>query len=187
MQLRQQDTFIECCAFEVEEFTINLYNCFCQAIKERKTYKHALWPRIQGNYCIKYITTWQLSLETALERSLKQFPRLKSCLSENKSQPRFKMCQNVFVDSPDLLFIQFVFAALTHVNNPAEREPHIYILWPQLIKLPTNVLSNLSVIAHCLQAAHDLLYFTNMYQVSDDKSWQLKVEVSAPRRVHISM
>lgn len=70
------ESFSECCGFDVEEFTIDLYYWFDKSTK---------WKNILRSYCdfcdqeyraiVKNVTTRWLSLEAAVERSLKQLIR----------------------------------------------------------------------------------------------------------------
>ena len=174
------DAFTECCAFDVEELTIDLYYWFDKSTKRKNGLRsYCIFCDQEYRAIIKHITTRWLSLETAVERTLKQFPSLTSYFkSENESQPRFKRLQKAFSDPLTevyLLFFQSVLPVFTHDNQLLQREePLIHILQPQLTKLLKNVLAkfvNPPVIASCLQAGTlSSIDFTNPdNQVSDDK------------------
>ena len=94
---------------------------------------------------MKHVSTRWLSLEIAVERSLKQFTNLSSYFkSEDKSQLRFKRLRFNFTDPVTevyILFFQSVLPWFIHSNQFLQREePLIYLLQPQLEKLLKNVL-----------------------------------------------
>ena len=84
------DTLTERCAFDVEELTIDLYYWFDKSTKRKNGLRsYCIFCDQAYRAIIKHVTTWWLSLETAVERILKQFPSLTSYFkSENESQSR---------------------------------------------------------------------------------------------------
>ena len=95
---------------------------------------------------MKHVSTRWLSLEIAVERSLKQFPSLQSYFkSEDESQARFRRLQTTFTDSITevyLMFFHSVLPCFTHCNQFLQREePLIHVLQPQLEKLLKNILA----------------------------------------------
>lgn len=128
------DAFTECSALDVEELTIDLYYWFDKSTRRKNGLRsYCTFCEQKYRAIIKHVTTRWLSLEAAVERSLKRFPSLTSYLkSENESQPRFKRLQNAFSDPVTevyLLFLQLILPAFTHANQLLQREePLIHIL-----------------------------------------------------------
>ena len=94
---------------------------------------------------MKHVSTQWLSLEIAVECSLKQFTSLLSYFkSEDESLARFKQLQSNFTDPMTevyLLFFQSVLPCFTHSNQFLQREdPLIHLLQSRLEKLLKNVL-----------------------------------------------
>ena len=155
------ESFMESCGFDVEELTIDLFYWFDKSTKR----KNGLW-----DYCkfcdqeyravVKHVSTWWLSLELAVQRSLKQFPGLTSYFkAENEQQARFKRLQKAFNDpmtEVHLLFFQSVLPSFTHCNQFLQREePLIHVLQPQLTRMLRNILAKFvkpSVITEQLRA-----------------------------------
>ena len=161
-------------------WTIDLYYWFDKSTKRKNGLRsYCIFCDQAYRAIIKHVTTRWLSLETAVERILKQFPSLTSYFkSENESQSRFKRLQKAFNDSITevyLLFLQSILPVFTNANQLLQREePLTHILQPQLTKLLKIVLTKFvkpSVIASCLQAGTLLsVDFNNPdNQVSDDR------------------
>ena len=140
------EAFTQSCGFDVEEFTIDLFYWFDKSTK-RKNELLSFCQFCDQEYrkVIKHVSTRWLSLELAIERSLKQFPSLKSYfLSTDESQARFIQLKSLFEDPLTevyLMFLQSVLPTFTHMNQFLQRdEPLIHVLQPQLTKLLKRVL-----------------------------------------------
>ena len=126
---------------------------------------------------IKPVPTRWLTLELAIEWSLKQYPGLKSYfLSEDESQLRFCQLQTVFGDPITevyLFSLQSLLSVFNHANKFLQREePLIHILQQQLYSLLKKVLGKFvkpSVLVESIQK--DSLLALNFHdpsiQVSD--------------------
>ena len=94
---------------------------------------------------IKHVSTRWLTLELAIERSLRQYPALKSYfLSQDEPQARFTRLQALFSDPMTevyLFFLQSVLPVFNDTNKFLQREePLIHILQQQLYSLLKKVL-----------------------------------------------
>ena len=133
--------------FDVEEFVVDLFYWFDKSTK-RKNLLQEYCQFCDHSYraIVKHVSTRWLSLELAIERSLKQFQGLASYFrSEEESQARSKRLQGNF-KSPILevylLFFQSVLPALTNANKFLQREePLIHVLRSQLKSLLKNVMA----------------------------------------------
>ena len=135
------------CNFDVEEFTIDLYYWFEKSTK-RKNNLQSYCEFCDQEYrsIIKHVSTRWLSLEIAIERSLKQYPSLRSYfLSENDPAARFQRLKKVFADPMTevyLLFMQSILPTFNCTNKFLQREePLIHSLQPQLFSLMKKLLS----------------------------------------------
>ena len=125
----------------MEEFVVDLFYWFDKSTK-RKNLMQEYCQFCDHSYraIVKHVSTRWLSLEIAVERSLKQFQGLKSYFrSEQESQARFRRLQGNF-ENPMLevylLFYQSVLPALTNANKFLQREePLIHVLNSQLKSL----------------------------------------------------
>ena len=143
---KASEAFTQSCGFDVEEFTIDLFYWFDKSTK-RKNELLSFCEFCDQEYrkVIKHVSTRWLSLELAVERSLKQFPSLKSYfLSTDESQARFIRLRSHFEDPLTevyLMFLESVLPTFTHMNQLLQRdEPLIHVLHPQLTKLLKRVL-----------------------------------------------
>ena len=138
---------MECCGFDVEEFTIDLFYWFDKSTKRKnKLQNYCTFCNQVYRAVVKHVSTWWLSLEIAVQRSLKQFPSLTSYFkSENEQQARFKRFQTAFDDPMTevyQLFFQSIMPSFTHCNQFLQREePLIHVLQPQLAKMLRNILT----------------------------------------------
>ena len=133
------------CKFEAEEFAIGLYYWFDKSTKR----KNDLWS--YSEFCdqeyrgmIKHVSTHWLSLQLAIEWSLKQYEALKSYfISEDKPQARLCRLQAVFRDSMTevyLFFLQSVLPVFNDANKFLQwEEPLIHVLQQQLYGLLKKV------------------------------------------------
>ena len=138
--------FALCCGFDAEEFVIDLYYWFDKSTK-RKNELQSYCKFCDQEYraIIKHVSTRWLSLELAIERSLKQYTSLRSYfLTESDPQARFCRLQKVFEDPMTevyLLYLQSLLPVFTHANQFLQREePLIHILQQQLTSLLKKVL-----------------------------------------------
>ena len=85
------EAFTQSCGFDVKVFTIDLFYCFDKSTKRKNELLHFCeFCDQEYRKVMKHVSTRWLSLELAVERSLKQFPSLKSYfLSTDESQARF--------------------------------------------------------------------------------------------------
>ena len=92
--------FARCCGFDAEEFAVDLYYWFDKSTKRKNELKsYNEFCNQEYRSMIKHVSTCWLTLELAIERSLKQYPGLKSnFLPEDESQARFSRLQTVFGD-----------------------------------------------------------------------------------------
>ena len=156
--------FSEVSGFDIEEFVIDLFYWFDKSTK-RKNGLQSYCTFCEYHKVMKHVSTQWLSLEIAVERSLKQFPSLASYFkSEDESQARFRRLQTNFADSMTevyLMFFQSVLPCFTHCNQFLQREePLIHVLQPQLEKLLKNILAKFikpAVIAEGLKKDDRLL------------------------------
>ena len=140
------EQFSEVSGFDIEEFVVDLFYWFDKSTK-RKNLMHEYCQFCDHSYraIVKHVSTRWLSLELAVERTLKQFQGLKSYFrSEQESQSRFKRLQRNF-ENPllevYLLFFQSVLPALTNANKFLQREePLIHVLDSQLKSLLKKVM-----------------------------------------------
>lgn len=147
------------CGFDVEELCIDLYYWFEKSTKRKNGLQsYCIFCDQDYKAILKHVTTRWLSLERAVERTLKQYSSLRSYfMSESESQPRFQRLQKIF-ESPMtevyLLFFQCVLPCFTHANQFLQREePLIHILQPQLLNLLKKILGKFlkaAVVSHCL-------------------------------------
>ncbi len=158
--------------FDVEEFTVDLFYWFDKSTK-RKNLLQEYCQFCDHSYraVVKHVSTRWLSLELAIERSLKQFPGLTSYFkSEDESQARFTRLQSSF-ESPVLevylLFFQSALPALTHANMFLQREePLIHVLRSRLVSILKKVMakfikphSQTQVHCRCRVARHSIVLF----------------------------
>ncbi|CAB4036850.1 PREDICTED: uncharacterized protein LOC107326933 [Paramuricea clavata] len=155
------ESFMECCGFDVEEFTIDLFYWFDKSTKRKNGLRdYCTFCDHKYRAVVKHVSTRWLSLELAVQRSLKQFPGLTSYFkSENEQQARFKRLQKAFNDPMTevyLLFFQSIMPSFTHCNQFLQQEePLIHVLQPQLERMLRNILAKFvkaSVIAEHLRA-----------------------------------
>jgi len=140
------EAFAQSCGFDVEDFAIDLYYWFDKSTKRKNDLlKYCEFCDQEYRKVIKHVSTRWLSLQLAVERSLKQYPSLRSYFrSSDESQARFVRLKNLFEDPLTevyLMFLQSNLPTFTHMNLFLQRdEPLIHILLPQLTKLLTRVL-----------------------------------------------
>ena len=168
------EAFTQSCGFDVEEFTIDLFYRFDKSTK-RKNALLSFCEFCDQEYrkVIKHVSTRWLSLELAIERSLKQFPSLKSYfLSNEEPQARFIRLKSLFEDPLTevyLMFLESVLPTFTHTNQFLQRdEPLIHILHPQLIKLLKRVLPSVLAKSVADQKLAEVNFKNLENQVNDD-------------------
>lgn len=141
------EVFSSECGFDLEEFTIDLYYWFDKSTKRKNTLRsYCEFCDQEYRSAIKHVSTRWLSLEIAIERSLKKYPSLRSYfLSENYPGARFQRLKKVFSNPMTeiyLLFMQSILPTFTCTNKFLQREePLIHCLQPQLISLMKKLLS----------------------------------------------
>ena len=133
--------------FDIEEFTVDLYYWFEKSSK-RKNCLRSYCEFCDQEYrsVVKSVSTRWLSLEMAINRSLKQYPSLKSYFfSEDETAARFQRLKKLFEDPMTeiyLLFFQSILPTLNCANKFLQREePLIHLLQPQLLSLMKKVLA----------------------------------------------
>ena len=166
--------FARCCGFDAEEFAVDLYYWFNKSTKRKNELKsYNAFCNQEYRSMIKHVSTRWLTLELAIERSLKQYPGLKSYfLSEDESQSRFCRLQTVFGDPITevyLFFLQSLLPVFNHANKFLQREePLIHILKQQLYSLLKKVLGKFvkpSVLVESIQK--DSLLALNFHDPSE--------------------
>ena len=102
--------FTKACGFDIKEFAIDLYYWFDKSTKRKNELKsYCTFCDQENREIVKHVSTCSLSLEVAIERSLKQFSSLKSYfLSEYQSQDRFRRLQKVFNDLMSEVYLLFL-------------------------------------------------------------------------------
>lgn len=120
------DAFGSVSGFDVEEFTIDLYYWFEKSTKRKNSLRsYCEFCDHQYRSVIKHVSTRWLSLELAIERSLRQYPGLKSYfLSENDANARFQRLQKVFTDPMTEIYLMFCspFFLLLIVQTSSSKE-----------------------------------------------------------------
>ena len=156
---KASDYFCNICGFDIEELCIDLYYWFDKSTKRKNGLQsYCVFCDQDYRSIVKHVTTRWLSLERAVERTLKQYPSLQSYfMSESESQPRFQRLQVLFADPMTevyLLFFQSLMPCFSHANQFLQREePLIHILQPELLNLLKKILGKfvkVAVISHCL-------------------------------------
>lgn len=138
--------FSTCCGFDAEEFAVDLYYWFDKSTKRKNELRsYNLFCDQEYRGMIKHVSTRWLTLELAVERSLKQYRGLKSYfLSEDESQARFRRLQILFGDPMTeiyLLFLQSVLPVFNYANKFLQREePLVHALQQQLYSLLKQIL-----------------------------------------------
>lgn len=170
------EEFTSYCNFDLEEFVIDLFYWFDKSTR-RKNELACFCSFCDQAYrsIVKHVSTRWLSLESAVERSLKQYQSLKSYfLSSHESQARFIRLQHAFEDPLTevyLLFHQSLLPTFTHVNMFLQKEePLIHALQPQLISLLKKILGKFlkpSVIAESIDSLTSIDYKNIANQVID--------------------
>ena len=126
------DSFSKCCGFDIEELCIDLYYWFNKSTKRKNGLQtYCTFCDQEYRAIIKHVTTRWLSLERAVERTLKQYASLRSYFrSEDEPQPRFRRLQERFDDPMTevyLMFFQSILPCFTHANQFKEKNPwYIY-------------------------------------------------------------
>ena len=138
--------FARCCGFDVEELAVDLYYWFDKSTKRKNELQsYNEFCNQEYRSMIKHVSTRWLTLELAIERSLKQYRGLKSYfLSEDESQARFRRLQTLFSDPMTevyLFFLQSLLLVFNQANKFLQREkPLIHELQQQLYSLLKKVL-----------------------------------------------
>ena len=120
------ECFAGCCGFDVEELVIDLYYWFEKSTKcKNELRSYCRFCDQDYREIVKHVSTRWLSLEIAVQRTLKQLPSLTSYFkSESESQARFKRLQNAFSDplTEVYLFFFFLFYHASHIATSSYRE-----------------------------------------------------------------
>ena len=154
------DSFNRTTAFDIEEMAVDLYYWFDKSSKRKNVLQdYCCFNDVTYRQVIKHVSTRWLSLETAVERTLKVYEGLRSYfLSENESQARFKRLKELF-SSPMteiyLLFFQSVLPTFTHFNMFLQREdPCIHLVYGQCVSLLQKLLGKFVKIRAMKAASH---------------------------------
>jgi len=132
---------------DVEEFVVDLYYWFDKSTKRKNELRsYCVFCDQEYRSILKHVSTRWLSLEIAVDRSLRQFPSLKSYfLSEGEAQQRFLRLQRILSDlmtEVNLMFCQTVLPSFTHANMFLQREePWIHVLQVWLERLVKSILA----------------------------------------------
>ena len=175
---KASDCFCNVCGFDIEEMSIDLYYWFEKSTKRKNgLLEYCIFCDQDYRSIVKHVTTRWLSLERAVERTLKQYSSLRSYfISESESQPRFQRLQKLFEDPMSevyLFFFQSVLPCFTHASQFLQREePLIHILQPQLLNLLKKILAKYmkaAVVSHCLKEGTllSINYKASSNQVAD--------------------
>ena len=139
--------FTSVTGFDVEDFCIDLFYYFDKSTK-RKGVLQEYYEFCDQEYrqILKHVNVRWLSLERAVDRTLKQYEGLKSYfLSENESCPRFKRLKKHFenpLTEVYLLFYSSIMPSFTTMNKFLQREdPCIYLVHDQLQKFIKQLMS----------------------------------------------
>jgi len=134
--------FARCCGFDAEEFAVDLYYWFDKSTKRKNELKsYNEFCNQEYRSMIKHVSTRWLTLELAIERSLKQYHGLNSyfLLRTNHKQDSivFKLCLVTLW----LKYISFFFnlysqcSIMPTIKFLQREEPLIHILQKQLYSL----------------------------------------------------
>ena len=113
--------------FDVEDMLVDLYYWFDKSTKRKnELFSFCEFCDIQYREIVKHISVHWLSLECAVERTLRQYAALKSYfMSSDERQPRFLRLKELFskpIVEVYLLFYQAVMPMFTTLNTFLQRE-----------------------------------------------------------------
>ena len=132
--------------FDVEDMLVDIYYWFDKSTKRKN---HLLsfceFCDITYKQIVKHISVHWLSLECAVERTLKQYVALRSYfLSADENQARFNRLRALFecpITEIFLLFYQGVLPLYTSLNKFLQREtPCVHLVHDRLVSFVTNLL-----------------------------------------------
>lgn len=132
--------------FDVEEIMVDLFYWFDKSTKRKSSLKeYCCFCDVQYRKIIKHVSTRWLSLEMAIERTLKLYDGLYSYfLSESCSQARFMRLRSAFsspITEIYLLFYQSVLPVFNRFNLFLQREdPCIHLVHDQCESLLKKIL-----------------------------------------------
>lgn len=124
--------------FDVEDMLVDLYYWFDKSTKRKNELSDFCdFCNMQYRQVVKHVSTRWLSLEYAVDRTLLQYPGLKSYfLSSDESQARFQRLKQHFEDPTTeiyLMFFQAIFPVFTTLNKFLQREtPCVHLLYDKL-------------------------------------------------------
>ena len=135
---KASESFCNNGGFDVEELCIDLYYWFDKSTK-RKNELQSYCDFCNQEYTtiVKHVSTRWLSLEKAVEHSLKQYSSLRSYfLSESNSQPRFQRLQKCLEDPLTEVYL------VGHAGGASNPEycPHVQGEWHLSFKVSYLVL-----------------------------------------------
>ena len=131
------------CGFDVEEAAVDIFYFFDHSTKRKGQLREfAQFCDIEYRKMLKYVSTRWLSLQTSVERILKQYPALRSYFlsqDESESDRRLSRLQALFRDPMSeayLLFFNSVMPVFTSTNLLLQRDsPCIHILRAAMEKM----------------------------------------------------
>ena len=165
--------------FDIEEFLIDLYYWYDKSTNRKNTLaEFCEFVDIDYRKIIKHVSTRWLTMLQATDRTLKQYPALKSYfLSTDESQARFQRLKKRFEDPMTevyLLFFQSTLPSFDYFNLIFQREePCINILDSEMKKLLKNVMSKFILPRHIKSAASLLSVDLSLECQKDDKDVQI--------------
>ena len=157
---KASDSFEVETGFDIEDMLVDLYYWFDKSTKRKNELLHFCeFCDMEYRTIVKHVSVRWLSLECAVERTLKQYSALKSYfVSSEERQPRFLRLKALFSTPTTevyLLFFQAVLPLFTKLNKFLQREsPCIHALDDVLKAFLKNVLGKFVKIT-CLRDLHD--------------------------------
>lgn len=148
------------CDLDIEDFCIDLYYWFEQSTKRKGILdEFCSFCDIEYKKILKNVSVRWLSLETSVERVLKQFVALKSYfLTEDEANVRFKRLKKAFAHPMTevyLFFIQATLPLFTNFNKFLQSEkPCLYLLHDAIHSFLKKLVSkfvNINIIKECVK------------------------------------
>ena len=139
------------CGFDVEEMAVDVFYYFDHSTKRKGEFReYAQFCDIEYHKMLKYVSTRWLSLQTSIERMLKQYSALRSYFlsqDENESDRRLSRLQGLLNDpmtEVNLLFYQSVLPVFTKSNLLLQRDsPCIHFLYDAMERVLRTLLGRL--------------------------------------------
>uniref|UniRef100_H2ZY73 DUF4371 domain-containing protein n=1 Tax=Latimeria chalumnae TaxID=7897 RepID=H2ZY73_LATCH len=156
MVCKSASSFTQLSGFDVEDLCVDLFYYFDKSMKRKSMLVEVSeFCDVKYRQAIKHVSTYWLSLETAVQQNLCMYPALKSYfLSNSESLPCFKCLKTQFAD-PILLFYNAVLPTFTILNKYLQREdPCIFGAHDQIQDFVKRVLGKFVSIRNIREASY---------------------------------